>query len=84
MADQPPEETEVVRLAKLVALMRSAQRQYFETRNPTVLKHSKNLESRVDKACRWVLAHRQGELFTPAPEAVPEVGPYAMDRTLGK
>ena len=80
MADQPPEETEVVRLAKLVALMRSAQRQYFETRNPTVLKHSKNLEGRVDKACRWVLAHRQGELFA-APQ--PDLGPYASDKMRG-
>ena len=81
MADTPPEETEVVRLAKLVALMRGAQKSFFESRNATVLKQSKDLERRVDKAVKWVLAHRQGELFAPDP--TPDLGPYASDKMRG-
>ena len=69
MADQPPEETEVVRLAKLVALMRGAQKSFFESRNATVLKQSKDLERRVDKAVAWVLTHRQPELFAAEPHS---------------
>ena len=80
MADTPPEETEVVRLAKLVALMRGAQKSFFESRHATVLTQSKDLERRVDKAVKWVLAHRQGELFA-APQ--PDLGPYASDKMRG-
>jgi hypothetical protein len=56
---EPPSETEVVRLAKLVKLMRDSQRRYFGgDRSAEAIAHAKDLERRVDKAIAWVLAHR--------------------------
>ena len=82
MTVEPPEETEVVRLAKLVKVMRDLQKRYFDgEKNSTVLKQSKDYERRVDKAVRWVLAHRQPELFAPDP--TPDLGPYASDKMRG-
>jgi phosphate uptake regulator len=42
-------------LAELVAEMRSAQKEYFRTKNPAAIERSKQLERKVDAACRQVL-----------------------------
>ena len=57
-----------VYLAKLVADMRNAQREYFRTKSSAALGMSKALERRVDRAVEDVL--RQPSLF-PDPEEAP-------------
>ena len=62
----PAEETEVVRLAKLVKLMRDTQKRFFAgDKGRTTVMLAKDYEHRVDKAVAWILKHRQeqGELF---------------------
>lgn len=50
-------------LSRLVADMRSAQKEYFRTRSSTALERSKQLERQVDKALQE-LADHQPRLFT--------------------
>jgi hypothetical protein len=58
-----PDTTELVRFAKLVSLMRSVQRAYFDgDRSPACIGQARDLERRVDKATRWILDHRQPKL----------------------
>jgi hypothetical protein len=54
-------------LARLVADMRRAQREYFRTRSSAALEASKALERRVDRAVEDCL--RQPSLFTDPEEA---------------
>jgi len=51
--------------ATLVADMRHVQRDYFRLRSPSTLDRAKQLERRVDKACKAVLEEQQqqGNLF---------------------
>ncbi len=49
-------------LARLVAEMRSAQKEYFRTKSPTALDRSKQLERAVDQACKQILS--QPSLFS--------------------
>lgn len=42
-------------LAKLVAKMRHAQKEYFRTRSTSALEESKRLERQVDEACQAIL-----------------------------
>jgi hypothetical protein len=65
---------ELLRLAKLVTMMRAAQRKWFDgDHSKAVLVQCRDLERRVDRAVKWVIEHRQGDLF---PEKDPAVGPY--------
>jgi hypothetical protein len=67
VSDRAPEDTELVRLAKLVKLMRDAQRHYFAgDKSAVTLAMARQFEQRVDKAVKWVLEHRQGRLFDDA------------------
>lgn len=56
-----PADPELVRLAKLVKLMRAAQKEFFAgDKSPAKVKLAKDLERRVDRAVSWVLANRSG------------------------
>ncbi len=50
-------------LAKLIADMRSAQKEYFRTRSDSALASAKALERRVDEAVKGILDSKQGMLF---------------------
>jgi hypothetical protein len=47
----------------LVAEMRSLQKQYFKSRNPSILQQSKAAELAVDKAIQEFTSHKQTSLF---------------------
>lgn len=49
-------------LAKLVKEMREKQREYFRTRNASILRESKDLERRVDRAVEEI-SDKQERLF---------------------
>lgn len=75
--ERSADHNELVRLAKLVKLMRAAQRQYFAgDRSDAVIAQAKDYERRVDRAVKWVLDHRQGELFPRESGA----GPYEKEK----
>jgi hypothetical protein len=66
MATPPVEPNELVRLAKLVKLMRTAQKRFFDgDRSRAALSQARDLERRVDKAVVWVIEHRQGQRKFP-------------------
>jgi hypothetical protein len=54
----------ILELARLVAEMRAAQREYFRTRSTDALARSKSLERRVDEEVAGVLRpERQRSMF---------------------
>lgn len=59
-----PTTSDPLQFARLVADMRSAQKEYFRTRSASALTRSKSLESRVDEMLRILLSqNRQASLF---------------------
>jgi hypothetical protein len=56
-------DNELLRFAKLVKLMRSMQKRYFDgDRSRECLIQARDCEARVDKAVWWILSNRQGTL----------------------
>jgi hypothetical protein len=72
------QEPEIVRLAKLVRLMRSAQTRYFRgDKSRASMSAALDLEKRVDTAVAWVIGNRQRDLFPGGPS---RPGAYRGDR----
>lgn len=74
MAERPPPESDIVRLAKLVKLCRDAQNRVLRggDRSPSAVGAARDLERRVDIAVTWVLKPRTGRSFPDGPAP----GPY--------
>jgi hypothetical protein len=70
-------ESDLVRFAKLVKLMRAMQKRYFDgERTATVVSQARDLERRVDKAVAWVIKRHEPRLF-PGDDPGPTPGPRA-------
>jgi hypothetical protein len=57
--------SQVKELAAMVQNMRSAQANYFKSRTPEALNHSKLLERELDAKCKAILAATAGKPSTP-------------------
>jgi hypothetical protein len=67
-----PKDTELLRLAKLVKLMRGVQTSHDRgDRSATTRNQKLDLERRVDKAVTWVLAHRKESAMAERPRTSP-------------
>lgn len=79
-AARPEPGSDFHRFARLVLLMRAAQRDYFRTRSGTALDQSKDLERRVDIALGWLLDRERPSSLFPGlsePEDGDDVKPGA-------
>lgn len=77
------DEITLYNLVELISSMRTAQKEYFKTRNKGMLYKSKELESRVDKLVASIKAPEQKTIFDAIDDQDPGLCQHTIDQSTG-